>query len=82
MQDTQVNRDDKHAYTLKANQSKRVMQNSRQMQAMMCKKGKLYYSASNRAIQISSTRQDMSGEESRVVSTRMRAKELKRCLNS
>jgi hypothetical protein len=81
MQDTQVDRDDKHAYTLQANQSKRVMQNSRQMQAMMCKQGKLYYSASNRDNQVSSTRQDMSGQESRVVSTRMRAKELKRCLS-
>jgi hypothetical protein len=77
MQDTQVDRNDKHAYTLQANQSKRVMQNSRQVQAMMCKQGKLYYSASNRAIQLSSTHQDMSGQESRVVSTRMRAKELK-----
>jgi hypothetical protein len=50
MHDTQVDRDDKHTYTLQANQSKRVMQNSWQMQAMMCKQGKLYYSTSNRAI--------------------------------
>jgi hypothetical protein len=60
MQDTQIDRDDKHAYTLQANQSKRFMQNSWQMQAMMCKQEKLYYSASNQAIQVSSTRQDMS----------------------
>jgi hypothetical protein len=68
-QATQVDRDDKHAYTLQANQSKRVMQNSRQMQAMVCKQGKLYYSASNWAIQVSSTRQDMSDQESQVAFT-------------
>jgi hypothetical protein len=33
MQDTQVDQDDKHTYTLQANQSKRVMENSWQMQS-------------------------------------------------